>query len=127
MEPTSERITLRLERENLEQIDEFLKDNEEIDSRSQLCRMALQNYLREVERSADEVTVKVPAAYLDYIDELVRAGYFESRQQAIVRCLEGFFSREGVARIERHLEVLGIAAGKSVAVYTEGSRKPLEP
>ncbi len=127
MEPGPDRITLRVERENLEKMDEFLRDREDISNRSQLCRLALQNYLREAEKAADEVTFKVPTAYLDYIDEMVRLGYFPSREQALLRCVEGYFSRERIEEIDRHIEALGLAAGKSVAVYEEGKRKFLEP
>ena len=42
----NERITLRLEKENLELIDGFLKENKSYDSRSQLVRDAVQSFIQ---------------------------------------------------------------------------------
>lgn len=113
---SEDRITLRLEKENLELIDNFLKENPAYRNRSQLCREAVQAFIDTVTRSGDQVTLKVPRFYLDLIDHLANEGYFLSREHAIVRCVEEYFSKERVKEIEEHRRETGKATGKIVSL-----------
>ena len=56
----NERITLRLEKENLELIDGFLKENTSHGNRSQLVREAVQAYIQTIREGGDRVTIHVP-------------------------------------------------------------------
>ena len=92
----NERITLRLEKENLELIDAFLKENTSHGNRSQLVREAVQAYIQAIREGGDRVTIHVPRYYLDLIDRLVADGYLLNREHAIVRSIEEWFTRERV-------------------------------
>lgn len=84
-----ERITLRLEPEDLELIDEFVKKKPEFSNRSQLARVAIRAYiegaagsLAPAERGA-RVTVEIPNAVLHIMNTMVKEGYYSSIGGAI--------------------------------------------
>jgi Arc/MetJ-type ribon-helix-helix transcriptional regulator len=122
-----DRITLRLERENLDRIDRFLEESKEFSNRSQLCRVAVQAYIEQLSQTSDQVRVRIPRHYLDLIDYLVREGYFLSREHAIVRCVEEFFDRERVREIEDHRREVGKATGKIVSVHVGDKDEVVPP
>jgi Arc/MetJ-type ribon-helix-helix transcriptional regulator len=114
----NERITLRLEKENLELIDAFLKENTSHGNRSQLVREAVQAYIQTIREGGDRVTIHVPRYYLDLIDRLVADGYLLNREHAIVRSIEEWFTRERVKEIQDHKQEVDKATGKVVSVST---------
>lgn len=114
----NERITLRLEKENLELIDAFLKDNTSYGNRSALVRDAVQAYIQTIREGGNTVTIRVPRYYLDLVDRLVADGYFLSREHAIVRSVEDWFTRERVKEIQDHKQEVDKAIGKVVSVST---------
>jgi len=114
----NERITLRLEKENLELIDAFLKENTSHGNRSQLVREAVQAYIQTIRDGGDRVTIRIPRYYLDLIDRLVADGYILSREHAIVRSIEEWFTRERVKEIQDHKQEVDKATGKVVSVST---------
>ena len=114
----NERITLRLEKENLELIDAFLKQNTSHGNRSQLVREAVQAYIQAIREGGDRVTIRIPRYYLDLIDRLVADGYILSREHAIVRSIEEWFTRERVKEIQDHKQEVDKATGKVVSVST---------
>lgn len=114
----NERITLRLEKENLELIDGFLKENTSYGNRSQLVREAVQAYIQTIREGGNTVTIRIPRYYLDLVDRLVADGYFLSREHAIVRSIEEWFSRERVKEIQDHKQEVDKALGKVVSVST---------
>lgn len=114
----NERITLRLEKENLELIDEFLKANTSYGNRSQLVREAVQAYIQTIREGGDSVTIRVPRYYLELVDRLVADGYFLSREHAIVRSIEEWFTRERVKEIQDHKQEVDKMTGKVVSVST---------
>ena len=114
----NERITLRLEKENLELIDGFLKENTSYGNRSQLVREAVQTYIQTVREGGNTMTLRIPRYYLDLIDRLVADGYFLSREHAIVRSIEEWFTRERVKEIQDHKQEVDKMTGKVVSVST---------
>jgi Arc/MetJ-type ribon-helix-helix transcriptional regulator len=112
------RITLRLEKENLELIDGFLKENRSYDSRSQLVRDAVQSFIQSLRGEGNTVSIHVPKYYLELIDRLVADGYFLSREHAIVRSVEEWFTRERVKEIQDHRQEIDKTTGKVVSVST---------
>ena len=114
----NERITLRLEKENLELIDGFLKENTSHGNRSALVREAVQAYIQTIREGGNTITIRVPRYYLDLVDRLVADGYFLSRDHAIVRSIEEWFSRERVKEIQDHKQEVDKAIGKVVSVST---------
>ncbi len=114
----NERITLRLEKENLELIDGFLKENTSHGNRSALVREAVQAYIQTIREGGNTITIRVPRYYLDLVDRLVADGYFLSREHAVVRSIEEWFSRERVKEIQDHKQEVDKAIGKVVSVST---------
>ena len=122
----NERITLRLEKENLELIDGFLKENKSYDSRSQLVRDAVQSFIQSLRGEGNTVSIHVPKYYLDLIDRLVSDGYFLSREHAIVRSIEEWFTRERVKQIHDHRQEIDKTTGKVVSV-SDGAKDGVIP
>lgn len=122
----NERITLRLEKENLELLDSFLNENKSYGNRSQLVRDAVQQFIQGVREGGNTVTIRVPKYYLDLIDRLVADGYFLSREHAIVRSIEAWFTRERVKEIKDHRQEIDKTTGKVVSVST-GERDGVIP
>ncbi|OGS45337.1 MAG: hypothetical protein A3K66_07275 [Euryarchaeota archaeon RBG_16_67_27] len=114
----NERITLRLEKENLELIDSFLGESKAYTSRSQLVRDAVQSFIQTVREGGNNVTVRVPRYFLELIDRLVGDGYFLSREHAIVRAIEDWFSTERVKEIQGHRQEIDKMTGRVVPVST---------
>ena len=114
----NERITLRLEKENLELIDGFLDDNKSWTSRPQLVRDAVQSFIQQIREGGDTVTLRIPRYFLDLIDHLVGQGYYLSREHAIVRAIEGWFSAERVKEIQGHRQEIDKTTGKVLPVST---------
>lgn len=123
----NERITLRLEKENLELIDGFLSDNKSYGNRSQLVREAVQQFIQAVREGGNTVTIRVPKYYLDLIDRLVSDGYFLSREHAIVRSIEEWFTKDRVKEIQDHRQEIDKAAGKVVSVTTGDKEGVIPP
>ena len=122
----NERITLRLEKENLELIDSFLKENRSYDSRSQLVRDAVQSFIQSLRGEGNTVSLHVPKYYLELIDRLVADGYFLSREHAIVRSIEEWFTRERVKEIQDHRQEIDKTTGKVVSV-SDGAKDGVIP
>jgi Arc/MetJ-type ribon-helix-helix transcriptional regulator len=122
----NERITLRLEKENLELIDAFLKQNTSHGNRSQLVREAVQSYIQTLREGGDTITIRIPRYYLDLIDRLVADGYILSREHAIVRSIEEWFTRERVKEIQDHKQEVDKVTGKAISVST-GDRDGVIP
>lgn len=108
----SDRITIRLEQEILARMEDFLRRNPRFRSRSQLCRIAVDEFLESAEGFSQKVTVEIPKAYLDFIDALVEKGYFLNREHGVQRLIEESLDEERVTAIIKHHETMGSASGK---------------
>ncbi|MGD1061300.1 MAG: ribbon-helix-helix domain-containing protein [Methanomassiliicoccales archaeon] len=84
-----ERITMRLESEDLELLDGFLQKHPEYASRSHLTRIAIRQFIEGAqgpqvsEERAAKVTVELPRAALYVIEAMVREGIFTTAGGAI--------------------------------------------
>lgn len=115
------RITLRLEKDNLQLIDAFLESHPDFRNRSQLCRNAVQSFIENVTQGGNTVTLRIPVKVLESIDHLVSSGYFNDRQDAIVGVLrERFASAETVKAFEEHKTELQKAKGERLEVKMGG-------
>jgi Arc/MetJ-type ribon-helix-helix transcriptional regulator len=86
----SERITIRLDAEDLKLMDEFIDGSNEFSNRSQLARAAVRAYIemraggREGTNSRpNEILVQIPALVLDTIKQLVAEGVYSSVSEAV--------------------------------------------
>src|SRR5438445_11945165 len=111
-------MTLLLEKEHLELIDAFLKENTSHGNRSQLVREAVQAYIQAIREGGDRVTIHVPRYYLDLIDRLVADGYLLNREHASVRSIEDWVTRARRTGIHDHKQEDDRATGRVVSVST---------
>lgn len=86
----NERITLRLDPEDLRLIDEFIATSNEFSNRSQLARAAIRAYVEAragsvegTNRKPNEVVVQLPPLVLDTIAHLVAEGVYSSPSEAM--------------------------------------------
>ena len=111
------RITLRLEKENLQLIDAFLETHPDFRNRSQLCRDAVQSFIENVTQGGNTVTLRIPTKVLESIDHLVSNGYFNDRQDAVVEVLRERFASAGTVKAyEEHKMELQKAKGERLEV-----------
>jgi Arc/MetJ-type ribon-helix-helix transcriptional regulator len=104
-----ERISLRLEGEDLELIDEFIEGHPEISNRSQLARIALRAFMdrdggTRAESSKGEMVVKVPPVVRSMMEGMVEDGYYNSVEDIVVECLrKEFVSAESLQKAKDEL------------------------
>jgi Arc/MetJ-type ribon-helix-helix transcriptional regulator len=126
---SNERITLRLQRENVDALDEFLKDNDEIRSRSELCRIAMDRYIRdkreETKPKGRDIRIKVPSRYLELMERLVDEGYYTSVEAIINKLIVDRFSNENLKGLEELKVLIDKASGKPV--ISLGDKEELIP
>jgi len=113
---TGERISLRLEKDNLELIDQFLKENPTFGNRSKLCREAVQAFIETVTQGGNTVTVRIPRHYLDLIDHYIADGYFLNREYAVVKAVEELFAKDRLKNMDEHRTDIKKITGKVVSV-----------
>lgn len=102
-----ERITLRLEGEDLELIDDFIEGHPEISNRSQLARIALRAFIERdggarVDGSGrGEIVLRVPPAVRSIMEGMVEDGYYNSAEDIVVECLrKEFLSRDNLEKVK---------------------------
>jgi Arc/MetJ-type ribon-helix-helix transcriptional regulator len=129
MDSSNERITLRLQKENVDDIDAFLEDSEEFKSRSELCRIALDKYIKE--RREEElpkgrpIRVRIPSKYYDLMETLVDEGYHTSVESIINKLILDYFTHERLRGLEALKTEMDKASGKPV--ISLGDRDELIP
>ncbi|HKZ63880.1 MAG TPA: ribbon-helix-helix domain-containing protein [Thermoplasmata archaeon] len=114
------RITLRLERENLALIDEFLEAHPAFRNRSQLCRDAVQSFIENVTQGGNTVAIKIPVRILEAIDHLVSDGYYNDREDAIVQALREHFNAAKLKEFQETKTELQKAKGEHIEVRMRG-------
>lgn len=109
-----ERISLRLEGEDLELIDEFVEEHPEFSNRSQLARKALRAFIerdggtRVRGSGKGEMVIMVPPAVRSIMDGMVEEGYYSSVEEIVVECLrKEFISRESFEKVKDGLFAKG--------------------
>lgn len=129
MDSSNERITLRLQKENVDALDSFLKENEELRSRSELCRIALDKYIREKSEETKpkgrDIRIKVPARYFELMEGLVHEGLYTSAESIINELIKERFSTANLKNLEELKTEIAKASGKPV--ITLGDREELIP
>lgn len=88
-----ERITLRLDAEDLKLIDDFIETSNEFSNRSQLARAAVRAYIEMraggtegTTSKPNEIVVQLPPLVLDTIRQLVAEGVYTSISDAVADC-----------------------------------------
>ena len=109
-----ERITLRLEQEDLVLIDEYIEKHPEYSSRSHLARIAIRSII-EGDAEADEavesspkknmITVEIPRAIFKIMEDNIMRGEYTSFQTAIEELVrERFLSRESSSARDKEIQ-----------------------
>ncbi len=94
-----ERITLRLEPEDLELLDSFIEKHPEYASRSQFTRVAIRAFIEGAQGSSvtedkdNHVVVELPRKALFVIQAMVREGIYNSVEGAIEEAVRKEFLR----------------------------------
>lgn len=101
----NERISLRLDPEDLRLLDDFITESNEFSNRSQVARTAIRAYIDNrcsgsAERTPNEVLVVLPPLALDTIQHLIEQGVYSSISEAVADCTRHEFLHSG------HLEEL---------------------
>ncbi|MDW5563689.1 MAG: ribbon-helix-helix domain-containing protein [Methanomassiliicoccus sp.] len=92
-----ERISLRLEPEDLELLDAFIEKHPEYSNRSNFARVAIRSFIEQFEGTktneitknvkSNVITIEVPRFAHETIMSSVRAGIYNSPEEAIVECV----------------------------------------
>jgi Arc/MetJ-type ribon-helix-helix transcriptional regulator len=97
----SERITIRLDADDLKLIDEFIANSNEFSNRSQLARAAVRAYIEMRAGAAEgtkgkpnEILVQMPLLVLDTIKQLVSEGVYSSVSEVIADATRHEFLHE---------------------------------
>jgi Arc/MetJ-type ribon-helix-helix transcriptional regulator len=104
-----ERISLRLETEDLELLDEFIEKHPEYSNRSNLARVAFRAFIEQIEganktsaedtkQESNMVSVRVPPFIHNSIVKLVRTGIYNSTEEAVLDCVRKVYITSDKAR-----------------------------
>jgi len=106
-----ERISLRLELEDLKLIDDFIAEKPEYSSRSQLARVAIRSFIEGTEPTVQDkkreskgnvVMVEIPRAAMKALQHAVRAGLYTTVESAIEECVrDKFIHKDHLEDIKR--------------------------
>ncbi len=95
-----ERISLRLDAEDLNLIDDFIANSNEFSNRSQLARAAVRAYIEMREGGSEgankpnEIVVQLPPMVLETIKTLVAQGMYTSVSEAVADGVRHHFLHE---------------------------------
>ncbi len=91
MQRSSERITIRLTPDQVENMDTIVL-NQDFKSRSQALRVAIENFIEEqiIESRGEKVVVEVPRKIMMRLDDLIIDGYVNNRQEATREAIREF-------------------------------------
>lgn len=109
-----DRITLRLEQEDLTLIDEYIEKHREFSSRSHLARIAIRSMI-EGDAGAEEVVesspkkntiiVEIPRAVFEIMEENINRGEYSSHQSIVEELVRAkFLSREVSATLNAEIQ-----------------------
>jgi metal-responsive CopG/Arc/MetJ family transcriptional regulator len=109
-----ERISLRLEGEDLVLIDDFIEGHPEISNRSQLARIALRAFIERdggtqaISSGKGQIIINVPPAIGSIMEGMVEEGFYSGVEDIIVECLRReFVSRENLDKVKDELFAKG--------------------
>ncbi|GEM_PF-5681136 len=106
----TEKITIRISREDLDSIDEFLERNHRYGSRSEFFRKLASDFVsnsnRHLVHLSDTVCIKIPRSINNLLSAAVEKGIFNSVSESISIILNDLDSnRELLALIKKRFEI----------------------
>ncbi len=107
-----ERISLRLEPEDLVLLDDFIEKHPEYSNRSNFARVAIRSFIDQFEgnrtsgiatNKKNVITIEVPRFAHETIMTSVRAGIYNSPEDAVVACIRDRYinTEEAIETIKR--------------------------
>ncbi len=97
-EMAQERVTLRMESRDVQDMDDYLEDHPEISNRSQLIRVALRNYMERDAPAESDSTLNIHLGdrFLATLTKLRNAGMAESEEEMAKMIIERYLMPEDV-------------------------------
>jgi Arc/MetJ-type ribon-helix-helix transcriptional regulator len=123
MEQVNERMTIRLSPEYVSDVSERARRLGL--TRSEYVRVALDRAMEEQASGQDvAVCTELSPAEANYLDGLVRRGWFASREKALRRMVDLLFEPEQVRKLEERFRVMALSSGQEVPLsVTEKEQK----
>ena len=116
-EQGDERISVRFETNMISEIDALVKEMG-YPNRSEFFRTAVRAQI-ENQQQEDAISVTLTPLNLDHIDELVKRGFYKSREDALEKAIDGFFTPEIIEKNLKTAGLMEIGAGKKFEVGLE--------
>ncbi|MFH0815524.1 MAG: ribbon-helix-helix domain-containing protein [Methanobacteriota archaeon] len=114
-EKVNERMTIRLSPEYVNSVTERAKRLGL--TRSELVRIALDQAMEEPSPGQDvPICVELSPAEINYLDSIVKNGWFSGREKALRRMIDIFFEADQVKRLEERFRVMARSSGQEVAL-----------
>lgn len=119
MQEQDERISARLENKMIDEIDALVKE-EKYSNRSDFLRTAVRTQI-DTQQQKDAIPVVPTKMVLKTIDKLVERGYYHSREDALDKAINGFFTDENMRKVITDADLMEIIAGSKVEANLESS------
>ena len=119
MQEQDERISARLENKMINEIDALVKD-ETYSNRSDFLRTAVRTQI-DSQQQKDGIKVVPTKMVLKTIDGLVERGYYHSREDALDKAINGYFTDENMRKVIRDADLMEIIAGSKVEANLESN------
>ena len=119
MQEQDERISARLENKMINEIDALVKD-ETYSNRSDFLRTAVRTQI-DSQQQKDAIAVVPTKMVLKTIDGLVERGYYHSREDALDKAINGFFTDENMRKVITDADLMEIIAGSKVEANLESN------
>ncbi|MEW5937215.1 MAG: ribbon-helix-helix protein, CopG family [Candidatus Thermoplasmatota archaeon] len=108
----NERVTIRLGREEIFRIDSAA---DELNcSRSEFVRRAMNDFIERKKAEPAKVTVELTRLEQEYIDTLLEAGYYSSREHAVRKAVETYFTKRRMAEVLEDVKIMAEASGRAL-------------
>lgn len=122
MEQTDERVSFRIEKAEMEDIESFIKALE-YTNKSEFFRCAARAHMK-THQERNTVSVEVASLLLEHIDKLVERGYFRTKEHAIHTAIDSYFTEERINQSLRAADGMEVAVGKKFKVDVDETPKP---
>ena len=119
MQEQDERISARLENKMINEIDALVKD-ETYSNRSDFLRTAVRTQI-DSQQQKDAIAVVPTKMVLKTIDGLVERGYYHSREDALDKAINGYFTDENMRKVITDADLMEIIAGSKVEANLESN------
>ena len=122
MEQADERVSFRMEKDEMEDIESYIKA-QDYPNKSEFFRCAARVQMR-THHVRNTVSVEVAPLLLEYLDKLVHRGFFSTKEDALKDAIKGYFTEERKNQCLREADGMEVSVGKKFEVDIEDTPKP---